>query len=100
MMMMMTIPPLRPGMSHRFTNSTPMSLRTCVENWCRRKMTSPAPSATGRPGQRQFGVDLLIDYKDGSLGAGQCKSHQSCDGALIHTGKPPALPGRLWCFRH
>ena len=37
----------------------------------------------GTLGQSQFGVDLLIDYKDGSLGAGQCKSHQSCDEALV-----------------
>ena len=39
----------------------------------------------GTSGQQQFGVDLLIDYKDGSLGAGQCKSHQSCNESLIRT---------------
>ena len=37
----------------------------------------------GTPGQTQWGIDLLIDYKDGSLGAGQCKSHHDCDEALI-----------------
>ena len=39
----------------------------------------------GMRGQRQFGVDLLIDRTDGSLWVGQCKSHQQCDAALIRT---------------
>jgi predicted helicase len=38
-----------------------------------------------RKGQRQLGIDLLIEFKDKSLAAGQCKSHQRCDAALIRT---------------
>lgn len=37
----------------------------------------------GTSGQRQLGIDLLIEYKDDSLAAGQCKSHQHCDETLI-----------------
>jgi len=39
----------------------------------------------GTRGQRQLGVDLLIEFKDDSLAAGQCKAHQHCDEALIRT---------------
>ena len=39
----------------------------------------------GMRGQRQFGVDLLIDRTDGSLWVGQCKSHQQCNETLIRT---------------
>ena len=39
----------------------------------------------GTRGQTQFGVDVRIVYKDGSLGAGQCKSHQLCDEKLLRT---------------
>jgi tetratricopeptide (TPR) repeat protein len=38
-----------------------------------------------RKGQRQLGIDLLIEFKDKSLAAGQCKSHQRCDERLIRT---------------
>ena len=34
-------------------------------------------------GQRQEGVDILIDYRDQSKAAGQCKSNERCDEALI-----------------
>ena len=75
----MTIPPLRPGMVPSFYELGP----DVFEDLCRELVQAeddvPSAERYGTPGQRQFGVDLLIDYKDGSLGAGQCKSHQSCD---------------------
>ena len=38
-----------------------------------------------RKGQRQMGIDLLIEFKDKTLAAGQCKSHERCDERLIRT---------------
>ena len=37
----------------------------------------------GTRGQRQEGVDILIDHRDQSKAACQCKSNERCDEALI-----------------
>ena len=81
----MIIPPLQPGKVPRFHELS----HDLFEDLCRELMQEEDNVTTaeryGTQGQRQLGVDLLIGYKDGSLGAGQCKSHQLCDEALIRT---------------
>ena len=77
--------PLQPGKVPRFHELGP----DVFEDLCR-ELVQAEDDVTkveryGTPGQRQFGVDLLIDCKDGSLGAGQCKSNKFYDGALIRT---------------
>ena len=62
-----------------------MSLRDLCRELVQEEDNVTGAESYGTRGQRQFGVDLLIDYKDGSLGAGQCKSHQSCNERLIRT---------------
>ena len=81
----MTISPLRPGMVPPFHQIG----HDAFEDLCRELVQDEddvtSAERYGTPGQRQLGVDVLIEFKDGSLGAGQCKSHQSCDEALIRT---------------
>ena len=81
----MITPPLQPGKVPRFHELG----HDLFEDLCR-ELVQEEDNVTsaeryGTPGQRQLGVDVLIEFKDGSLGAGQCKSHQSCDEALIRT---------------
>lgn len=77
----MTVPPLRPGMVPAFHELDD----DLFENLCREVTQEEDDVATveryGTSGQRQLGIDLLIEYKDDSLAAGQCKSHQHCDEA-------------------
>ena len=79
----MIIPPLQPGKVPRFHELG----HDLFEDLCRELVQEEddvtSAERYGTPGQRQLGVDVLIEFKDGSLGAGQCKSHQSCDEALI-----------------
>ena len=81
--MMMITPPLRPGMVPPFHELGP----DVFEDLCRELVQEEDTRAEryGTPGQSQFGVDLLIHYQDGSLGAGQCKSNKSCNETLIRT---------------
>ena len=71
----MTLPPLRPGMVPAFHELG----HDAFEDLCRELVQEEqeedevtSAERYGTPGQTQWGVDLLIDYKDGSLGAGQC----------------------------
>ena len=81
----MTIPPLRPGLVPPFHELGPDVFEDLCRELVQEEGNVTGAERYGTHGQRQFGVDLLIDYKDGSLGAGQCKSHQSCNERLIRT---------------
>ena len=81
----MTISPLRPGMVPPFYELGPDVFEDLCRELVQEEDNVTGAESYGTRGQRQFGVDLLIDYKDGSLGAGQCKSHQSCNERLIRT---------------
>ena len=81
----MNTPPLRPGHVPAFYQLG----EDTFEDLCRELMQEEDgvenADRYGMRGQRQFGVDLLIDRTDGSVWVGQCKSHQQCDEALIRT---------------
>lgn len=79
----MTTPPLRAGLVpafHQLGDDT-------FEDLCREVLQADeavqSADRYGKRGQRQFGVDLLIERTDQSLWVAQCKSHQVCTESLI-----------------
>src|SRR3954471_4133638 len=81
----MSLPPLAPGKIPAFHTLGD----DVFEDLCRELIQEDdgvqSAERYGTRGQRQEGVDILIDYRDQSKGAGQCKSHERCDEALIRT---------------
>lgn len=80
----MGFPPLRPGLIPSFHELG----EDAFEDLCREVLQEEPDVETverygTRKGQRQLGIDLLIEFKDKSLAVGQCKSHQRCDETLI-----------------
>ena len=79
----MTLPPLRPGKVPAFHELGDDTFEDLCQALIQEEDDVTSAKRYGTRGQRQLGVDVLIEFKDGSHGAGQCKSHQSCDEALI-----------------
>jgi len=81
----MSLPPLAPGKIPAFHTLGD----DVFEDLCRELIQEDdgvqSAERYGTRGQRQEGVDILIDYRDQSKGVGQCKSHERCDEALIRT---------------
>jgi len=86
----MTVPPLRTGMVPAFHELGD----DLFEDLCREVTQEEDDVATveryGTSGQRQLGIDLLIEYKDDSLAAGQCKSE-----TLTWVYLPASTKGKL-----
>ena len=79
----MQISPLRPGLVPPFHELGEDAFEDLCRELVQEEEGIDNADRYGTRGQRQFGVDLLIDRTDGSLWVGQCKSHKECDAALI-----------------
>ena len=80
---MMHFPPLRPGLVPPFHQLGEDAFEDLCRELVQEEEGVDNADRYGTRGQRQFGADLLIDRKDGSLWVGQCKSHKECDETLI-----------------
>ena len=80
----MSFPPLRPGLIPPFHELGEDAFEDLSRELLQEEPDVEAVERYGtRKGQRQLGIDLLIEFKDKSLAVGQCKSHQRCDETLI-----------------
>ena len=81
--MTMRVPPLKPGLVPQFHEIDPDTFEDLCRDLVQEEEGVVAADRYGTLGQRQYGVDLLIDRSDGSLWVGQCKSNKECDENLI-----------------
>lgn len=80
----MSFPPLRPGLIPPFHELGEDAFEDLSRELLQEEPDVETVERYGtRKGQRQLGIDLLIEFKDKSLAVGQCKSHQRCDETLI-----------------
>jgi tetratricopeptide (TPR) repeat protein len=79
----MTLPPLAPGKIPAFHTLGDDVFEDLCRELIQEEENVQAAERYGTRGQRQEGVDILIDLRDQSKAAGQCKSHERCDEALI-----------------
>lgn len=86
----MSLPPLKPGMVPSFHEVGADTFEDLCLALVQEEPNVESAERYGTSGQPQRGIDLLIEYKDDSLGAGQCKSHRTCDETLIRS--PIAIP--------
>lgn len=79
----MPLPPIAPGKIPPFYSLG----EDPFEDLCRELVQEDQDVHTaeryGTRGQRQEGVDIIIEYNNGSKAAGQCKSHERCDEKLV-----------------
>ena len=79
----MTLPPLAPGKIPAFHTLGDDVFEDLCRELIQEEDDVQGAERYGTRGQRQEGVDILIDHRDQSKAAGQCKSNERCDEALI-----------------
>jgi hypothetical protein len=79
----MSLPPLAPGKIPAFHTIGDDVFEDLCRELVQEEDDVHAAERYGTRGQRQEGIDILIDYRDQSKAAGQCKSNERCDEALI-----------------
>ncbi len=79
----MTLPPLVPGKIPAFHTLGDDVFEDLCRELIQEEDDVQAAERYGTRGQRQEGVDILIDHRDQSKAAGQYKSNERCDKALI-----------------
>jgi tetratricopeptide (TPR) repeat protein len=79
----MTLPPLSPGKIPPFHTLGDDTFEDLCRELLQEEENVQGAERYGTRGQRQEGIDLLIEYRDEPKAAGQCKSHEHCDEALI-----------------
>lgn len=79
----MTLPALRPGIVPAFHERGDDTFEDLCRELAQEEDSVESVERYGTRGQGQQGIDLIIEFRDDSLAAGQCKSHQVCTAKLI-----------------